>query len=229
MAEPEESNPPPAHISMSKGRMDAYSDGVFSIAATLLVLDITVHPPGSPLHQVLAAWPQYLAYVVSFLTIGAAWLVHSALTDRLERADALFVRLNLVLLMVVAFLPFPTRLLADALDNVDGERVAVTIYGPTLLVMHLLVVALVAYAKREHLFKPKGEGDELLHDARSVIPVTSGYLVAILIGLVLPGAAVALYCAVAVYLVVPFGEIHKLLSHARRSAAKSAEGEAGSA
>lgn len=76
-----------------------------SIAATLLVLDLAVHPPGTPLQQVLCAWPGYLAYVVSFLTIGGAWLAHTALTERLTRSDPIFLQINLILLLVVAFLP----------------------------------------------------------------------------------------------------------------------------
>ena len=119
-------------------RLAAFSDGVFSIAATLLVLDIAVHPPGTPLHQVLQAWPDYLAYVVSFLTIGAAWLVHTALTGRLARSDPIFLELNLLVLLVVAFLPFPTRLVGDALHDTGAERVAVTVYGLTLLAIRLL-------------------------------------------------------------------------------------------
>ena len=93
---------------LSKTRLEAFSDGVFSIATTLLVLDIALHPPGSPLKQVLEAWPYYLAYLVSFLTIGGAWLAHTALTDRLTRADAILLRLNLLVLLGVGFLPFPT-------------------------------------------------------------------------------------------------------------------------
>ena len=83
--------------------MEAFSDGVLAIAITLLVLDIAVHPPGTPLEQVLHAWPAYVAYVVSFLTIGAAWLAHTALTDRLAQSDSIFLRLNLLFLLVVAF------------------------------------------------------------------------------------------------------------------------------
>ena len=67
---------------LSKGRMEGFSDGVFGFAITLLVLDIAVRPPGT-LHHLLQAWPYYLAYITSFLTIGAAWLAHMALTDRL--------------------------------------------------------------------------------------------------------------------------------------------------
>ena len=76
--------------------MESFSDGVFGFAITLLVLDIALHPPGTPLQQLLHAWPVYLAYVISFLTIGAAWLAHTTLTDRLARTDPLFLRLNLL-------------------------------------------------------------------------------------------------------------------------------------
>jgi TMEM175 potassium channel family protein len=71
---PAGAKPPHRRRSLGTDRLAAFSDGVFSIAATLLVLDLAVHPPGTPLQQVLNAWPGYLAYLVSFLTIGAAGL-----------------------------------------------------------------------------------------------------------------------------------------------------------
>ena len=73
--------------------------------------------------QLSDAWPSYLGYLISFLTIGAAWLGHDAITDRLTRVDSLLLRINLLLLLVIAFLPFPTRLMAEALHDTDGERV----------------------------------------------------------------------------------------------------------
>ena len=159
---PSESHTPGAPRSLSKGRMESFSDGVFGFAITLLVVDLAIHPPGSPLGQVLDAWPSYFAYVVSFLTIGAAWLGHTALTDRLKRVDPIFLLVNLLLLMVVVFLPFPTRLVADALTNTQGERVFVTLYGLTLLAIRLLGSALDAYARRERLSSQEGdqEGEE---------------------------------------------------------------------
>ena len=193
-------------------RLAAFSDGVFSIAATLLVLDIAVRPPGGPLQQVLHAWPDYLAYVVSFLTIGAAWLAHTTLTDRLARSDPILLQINLLILLVVAFLPFPTRLVADALHNTGAERVAVTFYGLTLLAIRLLGVALDGYARREHLYSPQQDGDEVQGPRRKLLPVVIGYVVAILIGLVLPEVAVVLYCGIAVYLIVPFRKVARLLS-----------------
>lgn len=80
-------------------------------------MDIALHPPGTPLQQALHAWPADLAYITSFLTIGGAWLLHTALTDQLAGIDQLFLRLNLFLLLVVVLLPFPTRLMAEALNN----------------------------------------------------------------------------------------------------------------
>jgi TMEM175 potassium channel family protein len=198
---------------LGKDRMEGFSDGVYGFAATLLVLDLAVRPPGTPLQQVLHAWPGYLAYVVSFLTIGVSWLLHTALTDQLARTDPLFLRLNLLLLLVVVALPFPTGLIADALrhDDVNGERVYVTMYGLTLLAIRLLGSALDAYARHEHLYSPAKEGEELHTDQRKFLPVVIGYVIAILIGLLLPVAAVALYFGIAVYLVVPFREAGRVL------------------
>ena len=191
--------------------MEAFSDGVFSIAATLLVLDLALDPPGTPLEQVLHAWPAYLGYVVSFLTIGAAWLLHSAMTDRLARADSLLMRINLLLLLVIAFLPFPTKLVAEGIHDTSGERVFVTMYGLTLLTIRLLSFALDAYARREHLYADTQGDEELQTDRHTIIPVMIAYVVAILVGLALPKLAVALYFALTIYLVVPFRDIRRLL------------------
>ncbi len=193
--------------------MEAFSDGVFSIAATLLVLEIAVHPPGTALEQLGHEWPAYLGYVISFLTIGAAWLAHGAMTDRLPRTDSVLLRINLLLLLVIAFLPFPTGLIGDAIHHPNEERVFVTLYGLTLLTIRLLGWAVDAYARRENLYS-SGEADEdLQSDRRSLVPVLIAYVVAIFIGLVAPTAGVVLYLALAVFLIVPFREIRQLVFH----------------
>ncbi len=204
---------------LSKDRMEGFSDGVFGFAATLLVLDLTLRPPGTPLEQLLHAWPGYLAYVVSFLTIGGTWLLHTALTDQLARADDLFLRLNLLALLVVVFLPFPTGLVADALhtDDISGERVYVTLYGLTLLAIRVLGAALDAYARHEHLYSPAKEGQELRSTQRKFLPAVIGYVIATVIGLALPLVAVALYFGIAVYLVVPFREAARALRRRHRT------------
>jgi uncharacterized membrane protein len=109
-----EEQAPGARRFVGTSRLEAFSDGVFAIAITLLVLDLAIGASGSPWERVVDGWPFYLAYVVSFLTIGAAWLAHTLITDRLARADLLLLRINLLLLLVVGVLPFPTRLVPRA-------------------------------------------------------------------------------------------------------------------
>jgi len=208
---PSDSDTPRGPRALSKNRMEGFSDGVFGFAMTLLVVDLALHPPGTPLQQVLNAWPAYLAYLTSFLTIGGAWLLHTALTDQLDRIDQLFLRLNLLVLIAVVFLPFPTRLVADSLTNTGSERVFVTMYGLTLLVIRMLGSALDAYARYEHLYSPAGEDEDLRSTQRKFLPVVIGYVVAIVTGLLLPVAAAALYAGLAVYLVVPFREAARVL------------------
>ncbi len=197
----------PSHGGSSARRgTEAFSDGVFAIAITLLVLDLALPSSGSPLDRVLDVWPFYLAYVVSFLTIGAAWLAHTSVTDRIVQVDMTFLRLNLLLLLVVALLPYPTRLVAEGLDDVSGERVFVAMYGINLLGIRVLLHVLDAYARRDHLYSPEGVGDSDTME-RTLLPVVAVYGLAILIGIVAPALAVGLYCAIVVLLVVPFGEL----------------------
>jgi uncharacterized membrane protein len=133
------------------------------------------------------------------------------LTDQLERIDHLFLRINLLLLLVVVLLPFPTRLIAEALNNSRGERVYVTMYGLTLLAIRLLGSALGAYARYAHLYSPAEEGEELHIKQQKFLSVVIGYVIALTIGLLLPVVAAALYAVLAVYLVVPFREAARVL------------------
>jgi uncharacterized membrane protein len=133
------------------------------------------------------------------------------LTDRLTRADPLFLRINLLLLLVVAFLPFPTRLFREALHNVSGERVFVTMYGLTLVAIRARIFALDEYASREHLYVRDDKTDESRMEQRKLLSVLIGYAIAILVGLALPRLAVVFYLGIAVYLIVPFREVARLL------------------
>jgi uncharacterized membrane protein len=192
-------------------RLEAFSDGVFAIAITLLVLDLAIAPSGTPWERVVDAWPFYLAYVVSFLTIGATWLAHTAITDRLAKADTVLLQLNLLLLLAVSVLPFPTRLVAEGLADVEGERLYVAMYGSVLLGIRLLLHAFSAYAGRAHLFS-ESELSEPSIERRTLLPVVVCYGVAILVALLLPVLAVGLYCVIAFGLVIPFQELKRLVS-----------------
>ena len=192
-------------MALDKGRMEGFSDGILAFAITLLVVDIALRPPGSPTQEFFRGWPSYVAYLVSFFTIGAAWLAHHGLTDELDRVDPIFLRLNLLFLLAIAFLPFPTRLMVEGLERTTTwQRLAVVVYGLTLLLIRLLLTALSAYALRRHLRKA-GAADPDLNEARKKFYYAiTGYLLTILIGLFIPELAIFLYFAIAVYLFVPF-------------------------
>ena len=130
-------------------RVEAFSDGVFAIAITLLVLDIKIEPSQfDHLWRALAReWPSYLAYVTSFLTVGGVWLAHHGLFSRLQAVDPVLMRLNILLLMAVSFLPFPTALMAGALQGSESaERAAVVVYGATAVLIEVLGAAAWRYA-----------------------------------------------------------------------------------
>ena len=111
-------------------RLVAFSDGVFAITITLLVLEIRPPTDGTNLlHDLVALWPSYLAYALTFLFIGQVWANHHVMFDHIRAADRVVLLLNTLLLMVVAFLPFATSVLADALRSGDGQRTAVAFYG----------------------------------------------------------------------------------------------------
>src|SRR3954452_2909014 len=133
----------------STGRVEAFSDGVLAIAITLLVLEIHIDPSAlaEPWRAIAHEWPSYLAYVTSFLTIGGVWIAHHALFSHLAFVDSALMRLNLLILMVVSFLPFPTSLMAEALQGSErAERAAVIVYGATPAALELLAAAASRYA-----------------------------------------------------------------------------------
>ena len=171
------------------------------------MLEIAV-PAGSQrdlLGAFLNQWPSYLAYVVSFSTIGALWLEHSLITEYLEQADAILVRLNLLLLLIVSFLPFPTRLLAEYLSSESAEKVAVTIYGLTLLAALSLLSVMWRYAVRTRLARTDMTDDELVALTRRLTPGLAGYVVLLGFGLFKPTVAVIGYLAIAIFFIVPLG------------------------
>jgi uncharacterized membrane protein len=186
-------------------RMEAFSDGVFAIAITLLVLELSV-PEGSEgqlLSAVLSLWPSYLAYIVSFATIGATWLGHNSITHYMHGANTAFLRLNLALLLVVSFLPFPTKLLAEFLESRQDEKVAATIYGVTLLAVTSLLSVMWSQAVRHQLVHPATDDEEITLLSRRLRPSLALYVVLIVVGWFVPLVAVIGYLVVAFFLIFP--------------------------
>ena len=125
--------------------MESFSDGVMAVAITLLILNISVPEPG---HGSLARalghrWPQYAAYVVSFLTIGIIWINHHAMLNRLREVNHAILFLNLLLLMSVVFLPFATALMAVYLRESHGQHLAAAVYGGSFLLTCCICVGIV--------------------------------------------------------------------------------------
>ena len=142
----------PPSVSRDTMRLVAFSDGVFAITITLLVLEI--RPPTddeSLLHGLVELWPSYLAYAVTFLFIGQVWANHHVMFDHIRAADRVVLLLNTLLLMAVAFLPFATSVLAEALRSGDDQRTAVVFYAIAFAVTALTFNAVWQYAGRQRL------------------------------------------------------------------------------
>jgi uncharacterized membrane protein len=132
---------------MSKERLETFSDGVFAIAITLLVL--TIAPPGhySDLARELGRrWPALAAYVVSFIVIGIMWLNHHTIFSHLGQVDRGLFYLNLLLLMTIVFIPYPTGVFGEALRRGAGERTAAIFYSAVMATNACVWAALWLYA-----------------------------------------------------------------------------------
>src|ERR1700760_705574 len=180
-----------------KGRVDAFSDGVFAIAITILVLEIKVPADLRHLSKDLEhEWPAYLAYVTSFLTIGGVWIAHHRLFSQLRYIDANMLAINLLLLMVTAFLPFPTGILAEALRAPEHTaEIAVVLYGATVLTIELILQVLTWYAAEHPTLGYRSAGEKRTTPRWTWLsPTVLLYLGAIAIGIVgFPKLAAALY------------------------------------
>ncbi|HEX4520015.1 MAG TPA: TMEM175 family protein [Gaiellaceae bacterium] len=188
---------------MGTGRLEAFADGVFAIAATLLILDVTVHAQGRDLgHAVLAAWPEYAAYAVSFVTIGIMWINHHVCMRQIGTADRTFLTINLLLLMCIAFVPFPTNLIAEHFHD-GGLRAAALTYGVTLTVTSVFYNAFWFYAVRgRRLIAPHADQRIVSGISRAYIPGVPIYGIATLVALVSPKASVALFGLIAFFYLV---------------------------
>jgi uncharacterized membrane protein len=184
------------------GRLETFSDGVFAIAATLLILEISVPEElhGSLGDALFDLWPSYLAYVTSFLTIGIIWVNHHAIFELIGSVDRTLLFLNTFFLMIVAFFPFPTKLVAEFLNESDDARSAVIAYGCTLTIMALFYNALWLYAsRRRRLIAPEAPQARVDETTRSFTPGSFLYAGATGLAFASPIASVLVTLAIAVF------------------------------
>jgi uncharacterized membrane protein len=146
------SPPANAEVPVDKGRLEAFSDGVFAVAITLLALDLTVPGPGhgSLAHQLATRWPTYAAYVLSFFVIGIMWVNHHALFKSFARADRTLLFLNLTLMLFVVAVPFGTSTVAEYLRAGGTDaKLAAALYAAIFLGAALGFIAIFAWSIRD--------------------------------------------------------------------------------
>jgi len=179
-------------------RLEAFADGIFAIAATLLILDVVAsRTPLAP--ELLRVWPSYAAYAFTFLSIGIAWINHGTLISLVDRCDRTFLVLNLLLLTTVAFIPFPTRLLAAHLFDEDAQA-AVLAYGVTLLVTSIFFNLLWFYGVlRRGLLSADADEHLVRGISRSYTPGPYLFLAAVVVAFLSPLVSAALLAAIVLF------------------------------
>jgi uncharacterized membrane protein len=186
----------PPSVYRDTTRLVAFSDAVFAITITLLVLSIERPADFAHLlHGLLALWPSYLAYAVTFLFIGQVWANHHVMFDHIRAADRVVLLLNTLLLMAVAFLPFATSVLAEALHRSQGERTATVFYGIVFDLTALTFNAVWRYARRHGLLAPSQEPDGPTAVGRRFQLALAWLTVGTLLGLAWPVAGVVVIAA----------------------------------
>ena len=192
------------------GRIEAFSDGVFAIAITLLIIEIGVphledEPPGTTLPQALVGlWPSYLGYLISFLQIGVIWANHHNRFRFIERSDHGLLFLNILFLMCVAFIPFPTALLSEYLERTASEReTAGVIYAGTLAVTAVFFTLLWLYAAANRLVDRNLDPSLVRAMTRRYLLGTVAYLLVFVLAYVNVAASLILLVILALLFVLP--------------------------
>ena len=188
---------------MDRSRLEAFSDGVFAVAITLLALDLAVAGPegrGSLSHQLYEKWPAFLAYLLSFFMIGIIWVNHHALVRQIAKVDRTLLFLNLVLLLFVVLIPFSTATVADYFTRHDWDtQVAMMIYGGVFLGMSIGFGTMFEWTLHgERVYQPLPPEQHWPARVRFVGGALV-YVAAILIALVSDVASFALIALTAVY------------------------------
>jgi uncharacterized membrane protein len=187
---------------MTKNRLESCSDGVFAIVITLLVLDIKL-PEGNSagLSQALMeSLPRIAAYVMSFAIIGLYWISHHRSFEVIAKVDGAVFWLNLLLLLLISFIPFPTALLG----RYPYEALPIVIYGLTLIACNAVGLGLMYYLLRHpHLLAQGHRRDTLRRQfpLHLIVIVNAGYLIAVLLAGVAPLASYALLAVTLVALI----------------------------
>ncbi len=186
---------------MTKSRLEAFSDGVFAIVITLLILDIRF--PDVPYSQFIEAlrsvWPRILAYVLSFIIIGLYWVAHHNSMHAMKKTDRGFLWLNILFLLCVSFIPFPTSLLG----RYPFQAWPIVIYGITLIACNAVAYIMVIYVHYHPQLAVAGFNEKYLRSHTPVyIIINSAYLGAVLLAPYFPLVSYLIYIGVVATLII---------------------------
>jgi uncharacterized membrane protein len=190
---------------LSPTRLETFADGVFAIAATLLILNVDAQIPGDVPDlgaQLRHIWPSYVAYAASFVTIGIMWINHHTVMSQIDRTDRRFLVATVGLLLCIAFVPFPTRLVAEHIRG-EGAQDAALAYGFTMVATAIMFSITWFYASRgKRLLRPDADPAIVTGISRSYLPGPFIYLAATLIAFASPTTSVVLFMAIALFYVI---------------------------
>lgn len=177
---------------MNKNRLEAFSDGVFAIVITLLVLEI--HFPNVSSRELLPAMisilPSILTYFMSFALIGIYWLSHHFYFDRIKKINGTLTLMNMLMLLLISFMPIPTGILG----HYPLEPSALILYGSTLMVSNLLGYLMLGYVSRnQDLTHSYFEKDFLKKRTPIYLWVNGSYLISMIFAFIWPGLSYAIY------------------------------------
>ncbi len=192
---------------LSKNRIEALSDAIFAFAMTLLVLDVKIPKlpeaavqAGQLLPTLLALWPKFLSYVMSFVVLGVYWVAHHGYAHFLKRTDRWMLWLNLLFLMFIVLVPFSTDLLGDY----PKERVAVMIYGANFVALGLAFYLQWRYATTGHRLVGRDlEPEVIRRGRRRMLGAAAVYCCAALLALANPMLSIIMYAVIPLYFILP--------------------------
>lgn len=198
---------------MDTARVEAFSDGVFAIAITLLILGVTVPELRSNqtlTNSVLDLWPKVLSYFTSFAVIGIFWVGHHIMFNYIKRADRNFLWLNILFLSIISFFPFPVALIGQY----HRDKISLIVYGATLTLAGLAFGAMWLYASHEHRLITANLPDRIIRLGRRVVfmaPLV--YAAAVLISFFNTSVTLTIYILVPLLYIWP-SQIDELMEYA---------------
>ena len=187
---------------MSLSRLQSYVDAILAIAATLLILNVSVSSASLP-HELLTIWPSYVAYAVSFVTIGVIWANHHTVMSQISHVNRAFLVINTLFLMVVAFIPFPTHLLSEYILDPKGAQAAAVAYGITGTLVAVMFNILWRYAASgRRLIRADASPRTVDGISRSYLPGPFLYAAGTSVALASPKVSAGIYAAIALFYVL---------------------------